>query len=125
MARFRHAANRHAGHHFANPDGRGVRLRRAHAPAHVRVHRKIKRANQELGILQRWNRRLDELEVGLLGESYGPSGEQNLAVDYGHAVHLSEFGPAGVRNSRVRLRRGPGARNEGYKIIRSGAISKR
>ena len=84
MLRFNHSAHRAADHDFAYLDWLGVAFGLADSATHVRVHRQVVGLHQELALGGLGHRRLDEPEIGPLGQALRPGCQDDLTVRVGH-----------------------------------------
>ena len=101
VPRFDHRAHRAADHDLADLDRLGVALGLADPAAHVRVHRQVVGLHQELPLGEFRHRRLDEPEVGRLGQALRPGGQDDLTV---HGSHRDSFSVIRVFDPRNRAR---------------------
>src|SRR5262249_44654319 len=81
MARAHDLADGAAHHRLPDLGGLGVRLRPAHAAAHVGIEREKERAHEQLALARLGDRPLRQLEIVEAGRALGPAIEQNLAID--------------------------------------------
>jgi len=80
VLRFDHFAHGAADHHLVEFLLRGIGLGVVHAPAHIRVERKIVDAHQDLPLRGFWDGRGDDLEILFRHPAYGAAGEQDLRI---------------------------------------------
>src|SRR5207247_8322457 len=82
VARLDDLADGAADHRLAELDGRSVRLHVVHPAAHVGVEREPDGAYEDLAVLRRRHRRVDDLEIGWLRLAHRAALEQYAAVGH-------------------------------------------
>ena len=105
-ARLDDFANGSALKHFADLERRHIRFSVIHAPAHIRIHRHEKIANQHLLILQRFQFGLRMSKVGCGWNPAGAGGQSDLTTYGGvHKMVLSrsELMPVGFLHLNIKM----------------------